>query len=317
MPGEQSAESGRQRILYFLKHAILPEEAFTKAIAALIPFPKPWVLAIDRTDWKLGKTSINLMSLCVCYRGMGLSLLWMPLPQGSSNQAQRVEFVKRFIRLLGKESIAFLCADREFIGADWLSWLHREGIGYRIRIRKDNLLALPGGDKIAPTLLLNRKTRCRKRALYLWGVPVFLGGKPLRGGEHLSIISNVCTDVMGDYRQRWSIECFFQALKGRGFDLEATHLTDHSRLSRLLGLISLAVVWSYLTGEWLYERESVAGRRARRAKKHGRVSRSIFQLGLTFLRRLLLPLSGRFDPGDFDHALERLVPQNILSVSTA
>ena len=94
-------------------------------------------------------------------------------------------------------------------------------------------------------------------------------------------------------------------------------MTDHFRLSRLLGLISLAVVWSYLTGEWLYERESVAGRRARRAKKHGRVARSIFQLGLTFLRRLLLPLSGRFDPGDFDHALERLVPQTIFTVGTA
>ena len=129
---------------------------------------------------------------------------------------------------------------------------------------------------------------------------------------------------MGDYRQRWSIECFFQALKGRGSGthpegrvLEATHLTDHSRLSRFLGLISLAAVWSYLTGEWLYERESVAGRRARRAKKHGRVGRSVFQLGLTFLRRLLLPLSGHFDPGDFDHALERLVPQDIFRVSPA
>lgn len=306
LPGSQSAESGRQRILYFLKHARLPDEAFAKAMAALIPFPKPWVLAIDRTDWKLGKTSINLMSLCVCYRGMGFSLLWMPLPKGPSNQAQRIALMNRYLKLFGHESIAFLTADREFIGAEWLAWLHQEKISFRIRIRRDNLLALPGGDKIAPDLLIRRKTRCRKHALALWGVSVFVGGKPLKRGEHLCIISNVYTDVMSDYRERWSIECLFQALKSRGFDLEATHLTDDFRLCRLLGLLSLALIWSYRTGEWLYEQPASSDQKPSRLKKHGRPARSVLQAGLVFLRRLLLPLSGRFDKDDFGSALRTL-----------
>jgi hypothetical protein len=86
MPGGAKAESCRQRLLYFLKHARLPPEAFAHSMAALIPAPRPWVLALDRTDWKVGKVSINLLVLSVCFAGVGFPLLWMALPEGASNE---------------------------------------------------------------------------------------------------------------------------------------------------------------------------------------------------------------------------------------
>jgi hypothetical protein len=304
MPGKQKMESAKGRILYFLKHAHLPKEAFAKAIVALLPFPPPWVLAIDRTNWKLGKSSINFLVLCVCFEGIGFPVLWMMLPDGCSSQKHRIDLMNRYIALFSKDSIAFLCGDREFIGKDWFTWLDQEKIGFRIRIRRDNLFEYLGGDKIPSHLLLQYKTSCRKRPLLLWGVPVFVGGGPLKGGDHLCIVSNVYGDVCTDYRQRWSIECLFQSLKGRGFQLEATHICEYERLSRLLGLICIAFVWSYRMGEWLGQEVPL------KVKKHKRAAHSIFARGFSFLRRLLLPLSGRFRESDFDVALARLQPMN-------
>jgi len=48
--------------------------------------------------------------------------------------------------------------------------------------------------------------------------------------------------AMDLYRQRWSIETLFAALKSRGFDLEQTHLTTPGRIERLIGLLALALV---------------------------------------------------------------------------
>jgi len=42
------------------------------------------------------------------------------------------------------------------------------------------------------------------------------------------------------YKKRWRIECFFQNVKKRGFNLEPTHLKDLDKLKKLVGLVSIA-----------------------------------------------------------------------------
>jgi hypothetical protein len=74
----------------------------------------------------------------------------------------------------------------------------------------------------------------------------------------------------------------FAALKSRGFDLEATNLTDPRRVERLIGLLALAFNWTRLVGD----------RRARRegpppVKTHGRRERSLFRYGLDRLQNIL------------------------------
>jgi hypothetical protein len=57
---------------------------------------KPWVLAIDRTNWDFGKTTINILTISVAWNGMGIPLLWMLLPTaGNSNTAERTELLDR------------------------------------------------------------------------------------------------------------------------------------------------------------------------------------------------------------------------------
>ena len=40
---------------------------------------KPWVLAIDRTNWDFGKVTINILMISVVCNGIGVPLLWMLL----------------------------------------------------------------------------------------------------------------------------------------------------------------------------------------------------------------------------------------------
>ena len=45
----------------------------------------------------------------------------------------------------------------------------------------------------------------------------------------------------------------FKAFKSQGFNLEDTHLTKKERIEKLLALMAIAFVWSYIAGEF-YEK---------------------------------------------------------------
>lgn len=64
--------------------------------------------------------------------------------------------------------------------------------------------------------------------------------------------------------------------------MESTHLTDPERLSKLLALLSLALCWAILVGEWLHHLKPIS------IKKHGRKAKSIFRYGLDHLRNIVL-----------------------------
>lgn len=72
--------------------------------------------------------------------------------------------------------------------------------------------------------------------------------------------------------------------KSRGFNLEDTHLTDSERLSRLFALLTIALCWAYLTGQWLSEPRPI------KIKKHGRKQTSVFRYGFDYLRRIFFNL---------------------------
>jgi hypothetical protein len=113
--------------------------------------------------------------------------------------------------------------------------------------------------------------------------------------------------AMDLYRERWSIETLFAALKSRGFDLEQTHLTAPDRIERLIGLLALELVQARLMGERRTQREG-----SPRRKSHGRRQRSRFRYGLDRLQRILT--TPRPQPTAFFECLRLLRrPTSILS----
>ena len=67
--------------------------------------------------------------LGIVYKGVAFPLLFSMLyKRGNSSSQERIELVNRFIRLFGKDVIASIVADREFVGDRWLEFLNNNEI---------------------------------------------------------------------------------------------------------------------------------------------------------------------------------------------
>lgn len=95
-----------------------------------------------------------------------------------------------------------------------------------------------------------------------------------------------------------ALKLFLAFSRTRGFCLESTHLTDTERLSKLLALLSIALCWTFLVGDWLHQLKPLS------IKKHGRRAKSLFRYGLDYLRNMMLNLEQKID--EFVDALQFL-----------
>lgn len=105
-----------------------------------------------------------------------------------------------------------------------------------------------------------------------------------KSGELLIVIGmDKPQSMIHDYAVRWSIEVLFGNLKSRGFDVEATHMSDPEKMDKLMGILALTVLWCMIGGHWKYgDAENLP------LNKHNRPQSSLFRLGLDMFRRLLL-----------------------------
>ena len=95
-------------------------------------------LALDRTNWKLGKAHINILALAIVTRKFRIPIMWLHLGHGgNSSTEQRIELMNQYIDEFGVESIQSLLADREFVGDEWFTYLGENNIPFVSRLRKD------------------------------------------------------------------------------------------------------------------------------------------------------------------------------------
>ena len=128
---------------------------------------------------------------------------------------------------------------------------------------------------------------------------MFVIGHKLQTGEYLILVTDSHPEsVMEDYKLRWNIETLFACLKTRGFDFEATHITDLDRINKLVAVLAITFCWCHITGEWLHQQKPI------KIKKHGRPSVSIFRYGLDWLREIVFNLPG--NRRKFNHAIRLL-----------
>lgn len=256
---------------------------------------QPFYLTMDRTNWKWGRKDLNILVLAVVYRGVAIPVYWLLLnKRGNSNAGERIALMKRFVRQFGKERLLGILADREFIGERWLAWLKAEGISFCIRIKKDAIVPDSRGELGQVQRLFRHlavgQTLALQGARQMTGVAVHLTGLRLGDGELLIVATDkACPDAIGFYSKRWQIETLFSCLKGRGFNLEDTRVTDRARIKRLLVVPVVAFCWAHKVGEWRHEAKPIT------VKKHLRPAKSIFRYGLDWLRDNLLKTASKLD----------------------
>lgn len=127
-------ESNFKRLQRFVKGYNFNKKSFIDFVWKLFIEDKNQevVLTIDRTNWKFGKTNINVLMLGIAYKGTCLPLIWkMLIKRGNSNEEERENLLSKFLKCLSKsqkKQIKCLVADREFIGYQWISYLKKEKI---------------------------------------------------------------------------------------------------------------------------------------------------------------------------------------------
>jgi hypothetical protein len=173
----------------------------------------PFVISIDRTDWYLGATPLNILLLSLIYKGVAFPLLWTVLEKkGCSDTRERSELLDRYLKLFGKDSLAFVTADREFIGRAWFHYLRREKIPFRIRIKENLRVTNARGNKTVAARNLFRTHRAgvgsllcgRRRVL---GEEVSLMGMRTPQGEYVIVASSAQSDgILRDYPSSPTIE---------------------------------------------------------------------------------------------------------------
>jgi len=288
MSGRATPDSHYKRCQRFLRFFDLPFAELARLVIKLLNIQPPFIISIDRSDWYLGQTPLNILMLSLVYKGVAFPLLWTVLEKkGCSNTSERIHLVEKYVQLFGQESLDFVTADREFIGREWFRYLRRERLPFRIRIRENSQVTNARGTKMVAARNLFRTQRaglgvllCGQRRVL--GVEVFLMGMRTPDGEYVIVASSDETEeILREYAKRWKIETLFGCLKSRGFCLEATHVTKGERLEKLLALLTVAFCWAYITGDWLARINPI------KIKKHGRLAKSLFRHGFDHLRRIL------------------------------
>lgn len=289
MDSNATIASCLRRIQRFFASYVIDKDHIAAVLFSLLPQKQGLLLSIDRTNWQFGKTDINIFMLSVCYEGLAFPLLWQMLDKkGNSNQGERIGLLQRFIGLFGKECIAAVVADREFIGGCWLGYLQRERIAFHIRIRDNMWLKKAGGERIKMSWILQgcalNSAYHHPRMLYLDSVLVYVSGMRLGKGEYLIVVSYdspQCSLIR--YRERWQVETLFKALKSKGFNMEDTHLNQTDRIDKLVAVVSIAFTWAYKAGIYVHQHVKPIV-----IKKHQRKAHSFFKYGLRFIANALL-----------------------------
>jgi hypothetical protein len=243
-----------------------------RLLSSFIDNISKWTLTMDRTNWKIGKVNINILYLAVAYKSIAIPLFWSLLQikddtgelytkRGNSSTEERIEIINRFIKVFGVDRIEVLTGDREFIGRKWFKYLEEKGIKFCIREKKSKLIKHKGKYVAIKALFQDLKLGEYHYfgIIEIYGTNLHLTGSRMQD-DYLIILSNYEApkdEILLTYSQRWEIETMFKAFKSQGFNLEDTHLTKKDRIEKLLALMAIAFVWSYISGEFFERVEPI------------------------------------------------------------
>jgi hypothetical protein len=281
---EVKEESCYRRVCRFFTTFSFDTSTIVLIVLALFPLEGKYFLILDRTNWKWGKTPINILMLSVAYKGISIPLFWATLDlEGNSSADDRIAILKRVLEALGLENIIAFTADREFVGKKWFNFLVEQKIPFVIRIK--GCFVAEGISEEGKTQInqlckgLGRK-KIRNKLVTLWGIPLYISIQKKKGAKEAMIVASnmIFKDALEIYKRRWEIETLFGCLKTRGFRMEDTHITDADKIERLLFVLAIAFCWAYRLGDIKSEQAPSP------VKAHGRPAKSLFREGLDLLR---------------------------------
>lgn len=293
MGGKADVSSNYRRIQRFIDQVQWCYNTLVPLILKWSAIHGPLTLIIDRTNWKLGKSDINILCVSVLGQGFCIPVIWKLLDkQGNSSQQERIDLICRLLQVPGLPVLKNVIGDREFIGTTWFKYLRDNNIGMIIRL-KDNQRVKRYNRlfKVSNIIKGNgrRSLQCDGRQYWMHEVQVYIHGFRYRNSdgrlENL-ILASFTRDkeVCEEYADRWHIECMFKNFKSNGFNMKDTHVTRLKRLETLFGLLTLGYICAVAAGKIVLKEKPdlfiIAA--------NGRPKLNIFRAGFDELMNILL-----------------------------
>jgi len=288
------SDSSHRRIQRFFASFYVDIDLISKMLYALIPKVAKYGLTMDRTNWKIGDSNINILVIGIVYEGVAFPILFKMMNKfGNSNCAERIEIMEKYRSLFGFESVDYLVADREFIGEIWLEYLNRNKVQYHIRIRDNfKIYKTKDSESIKATWLFAGlkmgEFKQYPKVVYINNVACYISASVIKSKTgypqfQFLISFNNPSKSKECYKKRWQIETMFKALKSSGFNIEKTHLQQIERIEKLVALVFIAFVWCYKVGIYIDQNENKV-----KIKKHSYRAKSLFKHGLDYISNILL-----------------------------
>ena len=243
---------------------------------------------LDRTDITHAH---SILTLGAAYHHRALPLTWQVLPFGSSSQATQLDLLQRVQPLLPNPARVrtTLYGDCEFRAVALQTYCRDQGWHWHLGLKADTyvwwgtkdpqpLQALPlahGQRRYYPDVFITQEHGFGPVDLITdW--PAAPAAEP----HYFALDQRADRHAWRRGRKRFWIEPFFRDWKSYGFDLEATHLTQHPRLERLVLGMATATLWLLAIGRWVVR----TGRRGLLTPCHKRDD-SLFRLGRAYAQR--------------------------------
>jgi len=310
VPDRTKLESRVKRYLRYIN------ESDPKQEVHLMPFAKQvlanladhtLVFLMDGSD--VGRNCVALM-LSLQYRGRALPIGWLVISgkKGHFSQERHLQLASAVKELVPASADVVFLGDGEFDGTELQQTLDEFGWKYACRTARNAMLY--DGEEFSFQDLLLKPGMClsmedvsftRQR----YGPILAVAWWDQNHEEPIYLVSNfdLKEEVCYWYQKRFKIETFFSDQKSRGFHLHKSHLSDPSRLARLMLPACLAYLWMVFLGLWSFRQDL-----HKVVHRTDRCDLSLFQLGLRVLEHLLdfnLPIPVSFT--DFSHAYPNFV----------
>lgn len=276
--------SNEVRIQDFFREVDLDYVLVSTLLLSLLPKRGKLRICIDRTEWDFGSHQVNILMVTLGYADLALPIVWELLDNksGNSSSQQRKDLLEELWILLDSDRIGLLIADREFIGGNWFNYLKNKGIRFLVRMPKHHLIHRNDTrQQRVDCLDLKVDKPILLKNCMLDGVLGHVWVMLLKNGDYLFLFSNIKQpEFMGQiYRKRWTIEACFQNLKGRGFDLEQSHLKSNKKLKKLIALASIAYGLCLNLGIYYHQKIEPIKR-----KNHGYKANSFARKGIDLIK---------------------------------
>lgn len=290
VPDRTKRESRVKRFSRWVGNEQIEVETYFLPFAqALLACLAQWPLVLVMDGSTVGRGCVTLM-LSVVYKRRALPIAWVVIRgrKGHFPEETHVALLERVHAWVPAEALVIFLGDGEFDGTKLQASLEGWGWLYACRTAKNTVLSIAGAEfsfedmPVQPGECFGVSHVAFTRQAY--GPVLVVWWWQAGYKDPLYLVSNMGTahQACTWYAKRFHIETFFSDQKSRGFHLHKSHLSDPTRLSRLMIAACLGYIWIVFLGVWAVHEDWV-----KIIHRIDRCDLSLFQLGLDLLEHFL------------------------------